>query len=252
MMKLYLVFFKRQRFPAIIMGLIYGVLLVVMMFVTNSNSVVCYEIDLYNFASDYPDFFFPLIVSIPFAINTYYLKKENFLDYVSLRISKDAYLKEYIKAVMTMCFIIIFFVNLICIIISMNIADLSPEYKMGHEFDGAFLGSLQENHVMLFGLIWSAYKGMMAVLVCLMGQVFAIFLDNLFLALLAPFAYSILENYITAILGIPKISFTTSMSLSRLSSEVMKPYYRIAGIVLYMLAIFVIEKYLRKRNEKNH
>lgn len=251
-MNLYLISLKRQRIPAVIMGLVYGILLVVMMFVTTSTSVVCYEIDPYNFASDYPDFFFPLIVSLPFAVSTCYLKKDNFLDYVSLRISKGAYLSEHIKAALTLCFIVTFFVNLVGIIISMNIADISPEYRNGHEFDGAFLGYLQEHHVILFGFIWSACKGVMAAMVCFMGQIFAIHLDNLFLALLAPFVYSILENFLSAILGIPQISFTTSMCLTRLSPDVMKSCYRLAGIALYILAIFLIEKYLRKRDEKNH
>jgi len=251
-MNLYLISLKRQRIPAAIMGLVYGALLVVMMFVISSDSIVCYEIDPYSFASEYPDFFFPLIVSIPFAVSTYYLKRDNFLDYASLRISKGIYLKEHIKAALTMCFVAAFFVNLLGVTISMNIADISPEYRNGHEFDGEFLGYLQEHHIILFGFIWSVCKSVMASMVCLMGQIFAIHLDNLFLALLAPFAYSILENYLSAILGLPQISFTTSMCLSRLSPDVMKSYYRLFGIALYILAIFLIEKYLRKRDEKNH
>ena len=251
-MDLYLTSLKRQWIPAAIMGVVYGISLMTMIYICNSNSVIAHEISPYEYGSDWTDFFLPLLVSVPFGVGTYYLKKDNFLDYISLRVSGKDFLKAHIKAAMTMCLVTVFAVNMIGIFFSIHVAEVSPEYRNQQDLSEFLLGSLQQNHIVLFGFIWSAYKGVLCSMICLLEQIFALYLNNLFLSLLGPFVYIVLENYVTGIFGIPQISFTTALVLNRLDPATMGYYHIVIEIGIFLLAIFLIEKMLRRNDEKQY
>ena len=103
----------------------------------------------------------------------------------------------------------------------------------------------------VFGLIWSLYKAFVATLICLFGQVIALYVGNLFLVLLAPFIYSVLENFITGVLRIPKFSLTTALILRRLSESVMNPINITIGLLIFILVIYLTYRLLRSKHEKN-
>ena len=104
---------KRKILSTVVVGVLYAVTLLLLILRTNSNSVVYYKISPYAYASEILDFFFALIVSIPFSYYTFFMKKDGFLEYVSLRISKKKYIKTHFMSTMMMCFFMIFFVNII-------------------------------------------------------------------------------------------------------------------------------------------
>lgn len=103
-MRLYLSSMRKQAIPVFAVGIIYAIVLMALIVVNDSNSMIYYKISPYIYASEPIDFFFGLIVSIPFSIYTFFMKKDNFLEYVHVRISKKRYLLIHILSTMAVCF----------------------------------------------------------------------------------------------------------------------------------------------------
>ena len=77
-MKLYLDFIRRQMGLAGVLCIGYSALLFFLIWQYNADSMIYYQISPYAYASDPIDFFFGLLVSIPFAFGLFYLKKITF------------------------------------------------------------------------------------------------------------------------------------------------------------------------------
>ena len=100
-MKLYLDFIRRQMGLAGVLGISYCTLLLILIWQYNADSLIYYQISPYAYASDPIDFFFGLLVSIPFAFGLFYLKKNNFLNPVALRVSPQKYIRVYCIDILT-------------------------------------------------------------------------------------------------------------------------------------------------------
>ncbi len=222
----------------------------VLIYIYNGNSMIYYPIDPYIYGSSPVDFFLPLLLTIPFSFYTYHIVKNGFIDYAGVRISKKKYITYYMLSSLISCFVMVFVANLLAIVFSINIASISQEFSKP-SYAGYLLGNLQMNSPLRFGIIWSLYKAFVATLICLFGQIISLYIGNLFLVLLAPFIYSVLENFITGILKIPQFSFMTALILNRLDENLMNPINIIIGILVYSLVIYLTYRLLRSRYEKN-
>ena len=250
-MNLYYRSLRRQAVPAIVTGIIYAVALIANITVCNSDSIVFYQIDPYVYAASTVDFFLGLFVSVPFAASTFFMRKNNFLDYVPQRMPTRKYLQFHISAILTACFAMVFIVNLIGIVYSCSIADIETEISAdSSSLSDYLLGNMQMEQPILFAVIWSVYKGFICAGICLFAQIIALYVDNLFLALLAPYAYVTLENFVTGNLGIPQFSLTTTFVLNRLTPEAMTVVNLVIGIGFFLFVIFFTEKKLREKYEE--
>ncbi|MEG0923446.1 MAG: hypothetical protein RR313_02765 [Anaerovoracaceae bacterium] len=248
-MGLYFSSLKRQLVPTAIIGTIYFIALVVTMLMCNSNSLIYFKIDPYQYGSEPIDFFWGLLVTVPFSVSTFFLKKDNFLDCVALRISKQKYIQNHIIAILTMCFAMVFLVNMGSVIFSCLVANIDP----GNPQNGLseyILGTMQAKNPILFGVIWSFHKAFVGVGICLFAQIIALYVDNLFLALLAPYAYIILENYLTAIIGFPDFSLTTAIVLNRLQPNAMRVWKIAISMGVFVLVMYIVHKKLRNDYEE--
>lgn len=245
-MRLYLSSMKRQVIPACVMGVIYMSVLIVLIAVNNSNSMIYYKITPYIYASEPIDFFFSLIVSIPFSIYTFFMKKDHFLEYVHVRISKKKYVGIHIVSTLIVCFLMIFIVNFAGVIFSSNIADV---IAIGNKptLDNYILGELQMSHPVIFGVLWSLHKSLIGTMICLFAQIFALYVENFFLALIAPFAYVVLENFFTSMLSLSRFSITTSFVLNRLKPESMTIANIAIGSLGFLVLIAIVKTALRSR-----
>lgn len=245
-MRLYLSSMRKRAIPAFAVGIIYTVVLMTLIVIYNSNSMIYYQISPYAYASEPIDFFFGLIVSIPFSIYTFFMKKDYFLEYVHVRISKKRYVLIHIFSTMSVCFLMIFIVNIIGVIFSCNIADI---IEMGNKPTLAdyILGELQMYNPIAFGILWSLQKALVGTIICLFAQITALYIENLFLALIAPFSYIIVENFITSILSLSRFSITTTFVLNRLKPISMTITNLAIGSVCFILVIAIIGTVLRSR-----
>lgn len=247
-MKILNKFIKEKFIITLVTTAIYMVALFVLIYIYNGNSMIYYSIDPYVYASSPVDFFLPLLVTIPFSFYTYHIVKNGFIDYAGVRMAKKKYLTYYILSSLISCFLMVFVVNILGVVFSVNIATLiSGEYIPS--YSEYWLGNLQMTSPIVFGIIWSVCKAFVATLICLFGQIIAVYVGNLFLVLLAPFIYSVLENFITGVLRIPQFSLTTALILRRLDQNLMKPV--IIGILIFILVIYITYRLLRSKHEKN-
>lgn len=245
-MRLYLNAIKRQAIPAFAVGIIYAVVLMTLIVIYNSNSMIYYQISPYSYASEPIDFFFGLIVSIPFSIYTFFMKKDNFLEYVHVRISRKKYELIHIFSAMTACFLMVFIVNIIGVVFSCNIANI-VESSNKPDLSNYIFGELQMSKPIIFGIVWSLQKALIGSVICLFAQIAALYIENLFLALILPFAYIVVENFITATLGISRFSITTTFVLNRLKPMSMTITNISIGIICFLFIIAAVETYLRSR-----
>lgn len=245
-MRLYLSSMRKQAIPAFAVGIIYAVVLMTLIVIYNSNSMIYYQISPYSYASEPIDFFFGLIVSIPFSIYTFFMKKDHFLEYVHVRISKKRYLFIHILSTMAVCFLMVFIVNIIGVVFSCSIADL-VETGNKPTLANYIFGELQMSKPIVFGILWSLQKALIGSIICLFGQITALYIENLFLALIAPFAYIIVENFITSILGLSRFSITTTFVLNRLKPMSMTITNITIGSICFILIIAIIGTVLRRR-----
>lgn len=240
---------KRKLAPTIVTGIVYLAILIVLMIKTNAESIMDYRINPYQYGGDLADFLFGLFVSVPFAISTFAYRKNGFLKYAQVRAYKKNYIKTYLGATLFMCFVMVFIVNMIAIIFSCTIADLNSGPPVGSRLENEILGDMQMNQPVLFGVLWSLFKAFIGTLICLFSQLFALYIKNRFLALMAPYAYVVLENFGCSIIGLPQISLTTLFALNRLDPAISGIETHLIALVIFILVIFGTFILLRKCNE---
>ncbi|MDO4764822.1 MAG: hypothetical protein Q4A29_02090 [Eubacteriales bacterium] len=230
---------RRQSLTTIGTTIFYVGVLLLLITITNSNSMIYYKISPYTYASEIVDFFFALIVSIPFSYYTFFMKKDRFLDYVSLRMSKKRYIFSHFAATMFMCFFMIFFVNMIGVIFSCSIASITISANAPTLKD-YILGQLQMSNPLIFGIIWSFQKALIGSAICLFAQITALYVENLFLALCLPFVYVLLENFFTSILSLSQFSLTTTFILNRLKPSAMSMGNIVISVAIFLFITLII------------
>lgn len=243
-MKLFFNISRRILSTTFLTTIIYGLVLLLSVYLHNSNSRIEHLISPYIIGSDVVDFFLGIIISIPFAIHTYFLKKNNLLTYVQVRISRKKYLFVHRLALITQCFLMVFLVNVSGIVFSTLIAK-PVEDGVVQTLEPYILGDMQMNNPILFSLLWALQKATLASLICLFAQIIALYIDNFFLAMLIPFVYIQLENFILAVLGLEKFSLTTALVLNRLSPEVMSVSNICISVGMFILLTVLVNKGLK-------
>lgn len=242
---------KRLSLPWLVAILVYLSVLFFSVYISNSNTLIKYPIQAYQFGSEPVDLFFPLFVTIPFTWPIYFLRKDNFLEYVSMRIAPRKYLIIQAIASLSLCFVLVFLVNIAGLAFSLNIANLNNTVQ-GTSLDGYILGEMQMVNPIQFGLFWSFYKAIIGMLICALGLIFAFYVKNLFFVFLAPFAIVFLENFLTGITGFARFSFTTTFVLNRLDPNVMLAKNLIVGIFMFIMVIFVAQRILVHYDHQNN
>jgi hypothetical protein len=211
--------------------------------IANSNSLIKYPIQPYIFGSEPVDLFFPLLATIPFTWPIFFLRKDNFLEYVSMRIEPKTYLRIQAITSLSLCFLMIILVNIAGVAFSLNIANLNNNVQ-GSTLEGYILGEMQMVNPIKFGMFWSFYKAIIGMLICVLGLTFAFYIKNLFFVFLAPFATVFLENFLTGLTGLSKFSFTTTFVLNRLTPNAMLAKNLMVGIFMFIVVILVAQRIL--------
>lgn len=238
----------RQSPYFFIASTIYLIVLCCMITLTNQNSAIQYRIEPYIFGSDSVDLFYTLFITIPFSWNLYYLKKDGFLHCIGTRISERKYITIQMIISTCLCMTMVFLVNMVAIVYSIGIAQLVQEKN--YTLDGYFLSQLQMEQPIVFGVFWSIYKSIIAGIICMIAQIIAIHVSNIFIALLAPFFYVLLENFVTSLLHIPQYSFMTLNVLNRLAPFSTKYYHIIVLLLFYSLVGVILYTYGVRKNEQ--
>lgn len=92
----------------------------------------------------------------------------------------------------------------------------------------------------LYALMLSAWKGLIAILVMSMGFVLSMYMDNIFLVLTGPFVYCVLENFVFSILMVERFRLMTAFSPSSLDPRAISAASFFTGPMVLLLVTALI------------
>lgn len=216
------------------------------------TTAVTYNIELWIDACNILDFFFPLLVTLPFSWRMYFERKDRYIEYVSVRAEKKKYILQKIVSGMIVSFVMVYVIYFVGLLVA--VLFVKPEAVIGDGTLQRYLfGMMQAEQPLLFGAIWCVWKAFIGALICAFGYGIALFVDNLFVIALLPFIYCTLENFVTATLRLEMYSFCTSYILNRLSPDSMKISNYGLGTVSFLVigSVIVFVLFCRKQVKSN-
>lgn len=231
--------------PVSIATLVYTILHIVLTLTLYKSYALNYDLQAWEVASEPIDFFFPLFVIIPICWLMYYERKNEFLLYTMPRIDKKKYLGSKWIAAMISAFFIAFIPNVLAAIVALYIKKpIIPmvQSPFTHVYLNLFL-----NSPMLYALLLSFWKGLIAILLINLGFLLSMYIKNIFVILTAPFVYVVLENFILSTLGIPAYRLITSYNpASGLHPRSITTFSPLIGPIILIIFTFLLWKFFSK------
>ncbi|MCD7826201.1 MAG: hypothetical protein LUH14_09615 [Clostridiaceae bacterium] len=232
-----------------ITSLICVAVLIILEVYFSGNTAVAYPIELWIDSCSVLDFFFPLIVTLPFTWKLFYERKDGYMRYVAVRTDKSKYVIQKIISGMALVFVmvvVIYYSGLIAAVVFVE-PQIMIEDKILYRY---VFGEMQAENPLFFGLLWCAWKGFVGSIIAGFGYSVSMVVDNIFVVVLMPFLYCILENFITGTLQIEQYSICTTYILNRLSPYSMKIFYYCIGVVSFVIfgsLIILLLEYKKKK-----
>lgn len=193
-----------------------------------------YKIDAWEIGTELFDFIFPVIVVFPLSWSLYSERKNNYISYISARVSLRRYLLAKWIAQAISAFLILFIPNIISALSALILTTPTNPSAMqiAHIFQTVY-----EKAPLLYALILSIWRGLIGILIMSMGFVLSMYIDNIFIIMTGPFVYYILENFVLSVLKMPAYRLTTAYRPIAVSSNAITPLSFIVGPILLMLFI---------------
>lgn len=243
---------KREILLSCVVSLIGIYVLLIAEYTISKNTAISFPIEIWIDGSKILDFFFPLIITLPFSWMLYYERKDGFINYASMRKERKKYLFGRIMSGMISAFAVTFIIYYVGLVVA--VLFLQPETLVNDNILYRYLwGHFQANNPLIFGIFWCAWKGLIGSIICAFGYLVALVVDNIFVVALLPFIYCTVENFITGTLHLEKYSVTTTYILNRLSPTKMSVVNYFAGLITFVLigTILIIGiNYRNKRKDK--
>lgn len=185
---------------------------------------------------------YPFLCTIPFCWELLAERKGGFLRQVVSRISLNKYLTYRYLGGLMLVNLLFFLLSLGSALIAENVIPLTHPSPYSSNLQIELFGDLLVNAPITYALFLSLWRILHISLYFSLGFVLSLFCKNSFIALTGPFIYSIIENYIMSILGIPQYSMTTSFYISRLAPGYAEVSDLFVGPVI--LALIVVTFFL--------
>ncbi|MDE7425916.1 MAG: hypothetical protein K2N51_19830 [Lachnospiraceae bacterium] len=225
--------------------------LVVSCYVISNNTLISNKIEIWIDACQYIDFFLPLAICVVFVPLIYMQNRHGFIKYASIRASRKRYILSQIFSISILVFIGTIIAYYFPLIISLSV--LKPQdIGTRNELLTYVFGKYQVYHPYLFGFAWCIWKGIIAAIFAVFGCLLALYLNNLFVAVLLPFLYCMAENLVTSLLQIPQYSIMTSYVLNRLSPSCMNVWNYLIGAVTFTIFAAVVIFILKRRSQDEY
>ena len=212
-------------------------------FLIASNTSINRPIEIWLYSQDFFTVIYPFLCTIPFCWELLAERKGGFLRQVVSRISLNKYLTYRYLGGLMLVNLLFFSLSLGSALIAENVIPLTHPSPYGSNLQIELFGNLLVNAPITYALLLSLWRILHISLYFSLGFVLSLFCKNSFIALTGPFIYSIIENYIMSILGIPQDSMTTSFYISRLApgyAEVSDLFAGPAILALFVVTFFLI------------
>lgn len=112
---------KMEIILAIFMAVASIIVLCIAEYEVAEGTAVSFPIEMWIDGSSILDFFFPLIVTLPFTWMLYYEKKDGFINYATMRMNKKKYIVKKILSGMIVVFIMTFVIYYVGLLVSVMI-----------------------------------------------------------------------------------------------------------------------------------
>lgn len=217
-------------------------------FIVSSNTTYKYPVELWNYGQDFLNIIYPLIFSIPFCWILFCEKSGGYWKNVFNRVAIKKYLRRRIFVATLSSAVAMILISLGGFLLANLIARGTLDYEpiLTNKFHGLY----QIESPCMYALILSCWRAVLAALYTLLGFGIALISKNIFIAMTGTFVYSMVENFVTAILQMPEISMTTSFYPNRLVASAITIPKLIVGPVVISIIIIAIYIYywIKARN----
>lgn len=203
-----------------------------------------YDLEAWEVGTGGFSLLYPLFVVIPLCWNLYYERKNNFLLYIAPRVPVKKYLaaKWTAYALGAFCIMAVPYLLSAVYAIDIKVPVVPPETNtFSHVFQTAFV-----EKPLLYAAALSCWRGVIGILAMTFGFVLAMYCKNIFVILTGPFIYSILENFIMAILSLEKYRLVVAFDPTCISFHAVTWLSFFTGPVLLLCVIGFTAFFLAK------
>lgn len=209
-----------------------------------------YNIQIWQESGEILALIFPALAVLPTCWIMYYERKNSYINYAILRISKNKYIiaKWFISSLYGG--LLIFTISITGLIVSLYFVDPVTSREANYALE-EFMGKYLVNTPLLYGILLSAWRGIIGFIVTTMGFLLSLYVNNLFVILSGPFIYCILENFILSIFNRPYYRLVTSFSPYIINPSVISIGRLLVGptiLVLIIICIYIYFSVIKKRN----
>ncbi len=185
------------------------------------NYALYYDLEAWEVGTELIGFLFPLFVVIPICWNMYYERKNNFLLYTMPRVNKRKYLaaKWLISGLsaFSILFVPYFLSAVFALYVKPPVEPYVPADEFAMWFHHIFLDVFTQKPL-LYAFLLSAWKGFLGIFVMSLGFMLSLYVDNIFVILTGPFIYTILENFLLAVLRLESYRLVVAFEPTAVSS----------------------------------
>lgn len=248
-------FFEKLRlsfFAATIFGIFLSLVTIV---VKVYSSVIELPILSWIYSIDVFTFVYPALCSVPFCWLLFYERKNNYQFFIRTRINIKKYYRMYWLTGALLALVCIFTISFSGAVISLIIKPIHQTTDIRDLSSQFLLGSIMETAPLLYAFIISPWRGFIGILLFSLSYILSKHSRNLFIALTGPFIYSILENFVTAVFGVPNFSLLSSFNPERLNWD----YFSVSpcisvlvGPIVLIVVCLVLSIYFRYKERKEN
>lgn len=207
------------------------------------NTAIEIPIQMWIYSSDMLDFFLPILITAPFTWIIFYRNQSDFYHYVAVRTKLRAYLIGQFITIIAAAFLIVLLVNLVGSFSAMFF--ISPQHQMQigeAPYQLPYLPlKLRVNNPVVFAVVASFWKALIAVILAFAGCIVAYTSSNIFVSSFAILVYVIIENNVSAALGLLQYNLITALSFGRLTDDSYNRWSMLVGpTILLLVALLVL------------
>lgn len=238
MLKILILEFKKLRVSLIVASVI-GVLFSGFILLPYLEGWTFYSnLELWGESSQVFNLVYPLFIALPIMWLMYAERKNGFIRYTQTRVSRRTYIFSKWLFSSLAGGLIVFIISISGLFISLFvIEDMHSIYAP--ELWNFYLGNIFMNHPLLFGIGLSVWRFVLGFLLSSFGFLLSCYVNNIFIILSGPFVYTILENFILSVLGVPAYRLVTSFYPHSLFEGVSHVTMLIGPVILLVFTFMV-------------
>ncbi len=219
-------------------------------FVVAGNTTYRYAIELWNYGREYLHVLYPFIFTAPFCWILFYEKNGSYWKNVYNRTTLRKYIAGRIVLGVSLAALAMLIVSSGSLVFAYIIAPMGRKLDFHPDMLFEFYGEYQLAHPVIYALLLSCWRAVLAAAYAAFSIGVTMLSRNIFVSMTGAFVYSILENFVFAILQAPAWSICTSFYPNRLNSAVITVPGLLAGpFVLLLATVFVFICYRKKGME---